>query len=220
MIAAIRLLLLAVVLCYWGSKNLDHGEKEAKPVSVTAEQYLADVPKAGWYEIKGGTLSLLHARFKVRVGRDEPRDQKHSPRRAEALYLPVYTKDTFGTPTTLVLETKDETLRKTLAELDWYVQSHSKDESKAWLTKNRDRILLQRDLTGIISPMSVAEIKLLEFAGRDTAAKFMILREGERPMPPIRQNGLGLLITGGIFGAIGVVMLIGALKQRAALTQS
>jgi hypothetical protein len=219
MIAAFRVLLIAVVLCFWGVKNLRTPQKAHEPTVATAREYLSDVPKDGWYTIKGATLSLFHARYAVRVDRTERPGTKHSAREAQTLYLPVYTDDTIGRPTTLVLKTENPVYRATLAELERNNRTMSETAFRAWVEKNKERLDIHCDLKGVIGHMVPAELELVEFAGRDTAAKFYILHEGAEPARPVPQNGVGILITGVVLGVLGTGMLVSALKERGSQTR-
>jgi hypothetical protein len=211
-------LIFGAIFCFMaGCKGFSDSLKFREPVTITARDFLSKRPAEGWYRITNATMILTEAKFSVYKSKyDTSTDDDIS--QASDIYLPVHAGDDVDSKTALVLKTEDPAIKQTLVEIGEKDAETDDAKIKAWLEKNEDRIIVRRDITGMVaagiddSSSDRAELAKL---GEELGANFLVLNEGQQPTGA--GMSIGLMIGGVVLAFLGLasfaVRLFGLFKK-------
>jgi hypothetical protein len=188
----------AIACFVFGYKGLSDNLKFRKPVTMTAAEFIKKKPAEGWYHISETSVLLIEAKYSVYKSKySTSSDSNDDISKASTIYLPVHAKDDLETPTTLVLKTDDPAIKATLSELSAANDLKDEKQAEAWLEKNRDRVLIHPNLSGMVasgiddSSSDKAELAKL---GEELGPDFVVLNDGHEP--PAAFKSIGLFVLG------------------------
>ena len=197
------LVVLALVMILIGMQQVREAHNFSKPKEIPCEQFLKAPPQEGWYRITGGVVKLDEAAYSVWTRKSAEIKTSEGESKIDAVYLPVHTPASWDEktedfpPTGLVVKTHDFAIIETLKQ--WNRMDDSRpEESKKWLEDNMAKLVLQRDVVGLVqtgmnsSDKTRADISKLQ---KSLTPAYVILDEGKEPS---MSGGRGMLF-GGLF---------------------
>lgn len=183
-----------ILLFGMGAQGIYTAMKNRNPAVMSCEQFAANKPKAEWLSITNCVLDLNDACYATLTykGAELPTE----------LYIPVRSagakESGKGIKDNIVLMTRDPALMKMIYEME---KTRSEAEFKEWLTRNADKMIVRRDVKGLVQfgvELKSQERRKLASLQDNLASDFIILDEGKRP--EISQS-IGYL-------ALGVVLVV------------
>jgi len=207
------LVILAILMILTGIQQVREAHAFTRPKEITCEQFLQAPPQEGWYRITGGVVKLDEAVYSIWTRKSAEVKTPQGDLKIDAVYIPVHTPDSWDEkkedfpPTSLVVETHDPEIIETLKQ--WNRMDNSKpEESKRWMEENMAKLLMQRDITGVVQTGMNSSNKTREDISKlqkSLEPGYVIIDEGRVPS---MSGGMGMLF-GGFFMAVCSVLYWG-----------
>jgi len=171
--------------------------KNRNPIAMSCDEYSRSKPKASWLVITNCVLDLSDAAYEtLKYQNVEVPTQ---------LFIPVRSATGKRSANdTILLATRDPELMKTLREIE---SVPSPEELKEWLARNADRVLVRRDVRGLVQFGAELDTKNRRKLARlqdNLAPDFIILEEGRKP--EFKQS-IGYLALGTVMVVVSIVFV-------------
>lgn len=210
------LVAVAVFLIMMGAQGIREAHAFSKPVDIDADQFVKSPPQEGWYRIKNCKFSLLDAvyiitsyRSKYSSDSDNNAEPKDDGKDVHEVYIPVHT-DTMAIndkgdypPTNLVIKTDDPTLISTVNEVK-HMDNVKEEDIAKWMSANKDRIILHKDIVGMVQTGMNLDSKTRDLIAKDAASVspgYVIVEEGRKPS---MSGGLGAMFGGLVMAVLSL----------------
>jgi hypothetical protein len=195
----LTLVFVCVILLLFGlgAQGIYVAIKNRNPAVMSCEDYSRTRPKAAWLAITNCVLDLSSAAYEtLKYQNMEVPTELFIPVRSASERQPA--KDT------ILLATRDPELMKVLREME---SVPSGEEFKEWLARNADRVLVRRDVQGLVQfgvELDKQQRRKLARLQDNLAPDFIILDEGRRP--EIKQS-VGYLALGAVMVVVSIVFV-------------
>jgi hypothetical protein len=189
-----------ILLFYMGAQGIYTAIKNRNPAVMSCEQFANNKPKAAWLSITNCVLDLndaCYATLKYK-GAELPTELYIPVRSASAKEPGKEARDN------IVLMTRDPALMKTIYEME---KIPNEKEFKEWLARNADRLLVRRDVKGLVQfgvELKTEERRKLASLQDNLAKDFIILDEGKRPE---FKQAIGFLALGAMLVVISIFVI-------------
>ncbi|QJE97801.1 hypothetical protein [Luteolibacter luteus] len=195
--------LISVVLVVGGAQGFYTVFSNRKPVEVSIQDFLKQVPDAKWIKVTGGQLDTIHAVYNAGI------TQKSE---AREIYVPVVApgSDSSSEPIKLLLLTKDPQLVKFINDGNKLDESLSEEQALEFMLKNVDKLRPARDVQGLVQfgiDSNDKRRRKIADLYKNLADDAVILEDGKKP--DIAQASFFLF--GGL--ALGGVLALRSFKK-------
>jgi hypothetical protein len=187
-------LIITIGLLVAGGQGIYVAARNREPTSLELADYIKNKPTAEWLILRNCVLNVAGAAYMIEKGSSTPTQ----------LFIPVIIdqKNT-DEKVHVLLATKDKNLIATVMELELQM---SKTAVMNWLSKNRERAFVKRNITGLVQfgiEQKVSDRRKLANLQGDLAKDFIIIKDGSEP---------DLMISSGMFAG-GILLAIFMFKR-------
>jgi hypothetical protein len=204
------LLIVAIALVVLGIQEIHDAHAFTKPVDITCEQFIKSSPREGWYRITGGVMEVADAAFSVTTKHSDVVTTAEGDPKITEVYLPVHSPASWDEkaatypPTNLVVQTMDPDIIATVKQLK-RLDAGRPEEAKKWYLKNLDKLMLKRDVMGMVQTGINSSEKTHDEIGKlqgSLTPDYLIVEEGKQPS---MSGGLGMFFGGLLAGVVSVI---------------
>jgi hypothetical protein len=186
---------IILLLCGLGVQGIYTALKNRNPISMSCEDYARTKPKTAWLAITNCVLDLNDACYATL--------KYQNVEVPTELFIPVRSANSKERmKDNILLATRDPELMKTLRELE---SLPSKAKLEAWLTRNANRLLVHRDVKGLVQfgvEMKTQERRKIAQLQENLTPDFIILDEGKKPE---LKHSIGFLALAAVLTVISIV---------------
>lgn len=193
-----------------GASQVAQSTKYRQPIKMTYEEFVKQHPTEGWYHLSGVSLVIPGSRWTTRKYR------RSGSETITATYVPLASakKDAEDEEKIhIILSTEDPTVQQRLKELEKLEMEKPEKETIEYLAKHLADLYPERDVEGMVAPISELDSDHIRSFEEDGLAKdAVLLLEGERPDEGgghfLQGFGTFMMIIAGIVSLIGVWFIV------------